>query len=199
MEPKHGVAKACANREKSVARIIRPNLTNSVTQQCLDGHSPRLFWSTRIDLEPRRVCKQPSPHVPMWSFHRFLRPLSSVRETVLGKRRFAVENATTRLCRETSGRVGDLDLPILVERDLPLFGGAQLAIDATFVFLVHCDGSARLGNTHRVLVPSRERTDFPRVAWSPCQHGGSFWSERSEVGGQMRRTPKRTTCFATTT
>ena len=99
------------------------------------------------------------------------------RAGVLGRRGFAIESAATRLCREGGARVAtnvmlrDLDLPVPVARGgrrleiiadgLPLFGGAWLAVDATLVSPLHCDGSARPGAAHTdgaVLAVARLRT-----------------------------------------
>ena len=81
------------------------------------------------------------------------------RAGVLGRRGYAVESAAGRICREAGGRVTqnimvrDLDLEHLqgpggrrldvVVDGLPLFGGAQLAIDTTLVSALRSDGSAR--------------------------------------------------------
>ena len=81
---------------------------------------------------------------------------------VLGRRGFAVESAASRVCREAGARVAtnlfvrDIDLGVPNEGDnrrlevvadgLPLFGGVQLAIDATLVSAVQGDGE-----------PTRER------------------------------------------
>ena len=96
---------------------------------------------------------------------------------VLGRRGFAVESITARLCREAGGRVSmnvlvrDLDLPVpvndarrleVVVDGLPLFGGAQLAVDSTLVSALHCDGSARRGAGDRdgvALVAARRRKE----------------------------------------
>ena len=83
------------------------------------------------------------------------------RAGVLGRRGFAVESAGARICREAGGRVvanallRDLDLVAPNPRDqrrleiladgLPLFGGAQLAVDTTLVSPLHCDGSPHPG------------------------------------------------------
>ena len=95
---------------------------------------------------------------------------------VLGRRGF-VENITTRICREAGGRVStnvlvrDLDLPVpvndtrrleVVVDGLPLFGGAQLAVDSTLVSALHCDGSARRGAGDRdgvALLAARRRKE----------------------------------------
>ena len=85
------------------------------------------------------------------------------RAGVLSKRGFALESATARICREAGGRVTtnvlvrDLDLegpgPGQVDArrlevavdGLPLFGGTQLAIDATIVSSLRGDGTVRRG------------------------------------------------------
>ena len=85
------------------------------------------------------------------------------RAGVLSKRGLALESATARISREAGGRVTtnvwvrDLDLegpgPGQVDArrlevavdGLPLFAGAQLAIDATIVSTLRGDGTARRG------------------------------------------------------
>ena len=83
------------------------------------------------------------------------------RAGVLGRRGFAPESAAARICREGGARVTtnvmvrDMDLAApnpgdarrleIVADGLPLFGGAQLAIDTTLISTSHCDGSARPG------------------------------------------------------
>ena len=75
---------------------------------------------------------------------------------VLGRRGFALESVGARICREAGARVStnvfvrDLDLLApnarrleIVAEGLPLFGGAQLAVDTTMVSAHHCDGTAR--------------------------------------------------------
>ena len=81
------------------------------------------------------------------------------RAGVLGGRGWAIENAAARICREAGGRVTtnvmvrDLGLvephvedarrlEVVVD-GLPLFGGAQLAVDTTVVSALRGDGSAR--------------------------------------------------------
>ena len=79
------------------------------------------------------------------------------RAGVLERRGFALESAAARMCREAGGRVTtnmfirDLDVAVpnalggprleVVADGLPLFGGAQLAVDTTLVFTLHADGS----------------------------------------------------------
>ena len=84
---------------------------------------------------------------------------------VLGRRGFALEGAMARICREGGARVmtnvlvRDLDLNLhdhldarrleIVADGLPLFGGAQLAIDSTLVSAIRQDGTPRPGATAR--------------------------------------------------
>ena len=102
---------------------------------------------------------------------------SCAQAGVLGRRGFALESAAARICREAGGRVAtnllvrDLDLPVppndgrrleVVVGLLPVYGGAQLAVDTTLVFALHCDGSARLGAAVRdgvALVEARRRKE----------------------------------------
>ena len=80
------------------------------------------------------------------------------RAGVLGSRGAFLESAAARVCREAGGRVStnvflrDLDLPVartdgrrleVVVDGLPLFGGAQLAVDTTLVSIVQADGRPR--------------------------------------------------------
>ena len=78
---------------------------------------------------------------------------------VLGRRGFPLENVAGRICQEAGGRVGtnvfvrDLDLPVFNNVDerrlevvvdgLPLFRGAQLAIDTTLVCPLTREGVAK--------------------------------------------------------
>ena len=77
---------------------------------------------------------------------------------MLGRRRFALESAAARICREAGGRVAanlfvrnmDLGLPLEVVVDgLPLYGGAQLAVDTTLVSTPKSDGEPRRGAADR--------------------------------------------------
>ena len=102
---------------------------------------------------------------------------SCAQAGVLGRRGFAVESAAARICREARGRVAtnvlvrDLDIPVpvndgrrleVVVDGLPLFGGAQLAVDTTLVSSLHCDGSPHRGAADvdgAVLVAARRRKE----------------------------------------
>ena len=111
---------------------------------------------------------------------------------LLARRGFAVENAVARVCREAGARVStnvmvrDLDLLApqaldgrrleVVAEGLPLFGGMQLAIDATLVSPLHCDGTARPGAAHidgvalQVARRRKERT-YPELVFQTGRHG----------------------------
>ena len=99
--------------------------------------------------------------LPVW---RPLDPCGHHRATcqvagVLGRRGFPIENAVARVCRKAGGRVTtnvrvqDMDIPPgaavdnrrleVVVDGLPLFHGAQLAMDATMVSPHWRDGTAR--------------------------------------------------------
>ena len=96
-------------------------------------------------------------HLDVFGHHR----AACARAGVLSRRGYALESVMARVCREAGGRVTtnvpvrDLDLEIADRADarrlevavdgLPLFGGAQLAIDATIVSAIRGDGSARRG------------------------------------------------------
>ena len=83
------------------------------------------------------------------------------RTGVLGRRGFALESAAARVCREAGGRVAanlfvrnmDLGLPRagdnrrleVVVDGLPLYGGAQLAVDTTLVSALKGNGEPRRG------------------------------------------------------
>ena len=85
---------------------------------------------------------------------------------VLGRRGFALECSAAQVCREAGGRVStnvmvrDLDIPgphaamdgrrlEVVADGLPLFDGAQLALDTTMVSPLHRDGTAKRGTSVR--------------------------------------------------
>ena len=94
---------------------------------------------------------------------------------VLGRRGFALESAAARICREAGGRVTtnvfvrDLDVAVPNALDgrclevadgLPLFGGAQLAVDTTLVSPLHADGSRHAADSDgAVLATARRRQE----------------------------------------
>ena len=103
---------------------------------------------------------------------------------VLGRRGYALESAGAQVCREAGGRVStnvmvrDLDvaeprvdgrrLEIVVD-GLPLFSGAQLAVDTTMVSPLHRDGTARRGaalSGEKVLEEARRRKErtYPELS-----------------------------------
>ena len=124
---------------------------------------------------------------------------------VLGRRGFALESAAARICREAGGRVtlnvrvNDLDLPPRGAQDqrrlevvadgLPLFHGAQLAIDTTMVSTEReggwCSSCAR---------EAPERDHVPRALGSerPCPFGGpGLRSGRWSVESTSFLSPRR--------
>ena len=127
------------------------------------------------------------------------------RTGVLGRRRFAIESAASRVCREGGVRVAtnvllrDLDLAVpvaqggrrleIIADGLPLFGGVQFAVVATFVSLLHCDGtgrpsSARVDGAALAVARSRKERTYPELvgrqarAWLVVLAGevGGRWS-----------------------
>ena len=154
---------------------------------------------------------------------------------VLERRGFPVESAAARVCRETGARVStnvvvrDLDILPLDRQDgrklevvadgLPLFHGAQLAIDTTIVSPLRADGTLRPGShandgaalrvarrvkTRSVLAPvgqseSKSRTSSPPGSSSSCvvaqvaHYSGMLQRKvvRDVSAGNQRRTRKR--------
>ena len=119
--------------------------------------APQLFrvLLLRPSLAPpltSRTCRCGRP-LDLRGHHRAACP----RPGVLGSRGFSLESAAARVCREARARVStnlfvrDLDLPaaphdarrLEVADGLPLFGGAQLAIDTTLVSQVRADAETR--------------------------------------------------------
>ena len=133
--------------------------------------------------------------------HRAACPLAGV----LGRRGFSLESAAAHVCREAGGRVTtnvrvqDMDvLPLhyldnrrleVVVDGLPLFRGAQLAIDTTMVSAVQSDGTARRRKerTHPELAQPHGRV---RLVVLGCEVGGR-WSEVSPILGRLATTKAR--------
>ena len=126
-------------------------LALSTSPLCLLTHFPsqvfRVILLRRLQLPlplTARICRC-GHHLDVFGHHR----AACARAGVLSRRGFALESVIARICREARGRVTtnvllrDLDLEIADRTDarwlevavdgLPLFGGAQLAIDATTV------------------------------------------------------------------
>ena len=127
-----------------------------------------------------RRLRLPLPHVPRHcrcggtldalGDHRAACPVAGV----LGPRGAPLERAAARICREGGARVAtnvllrdmNVDVPLADSRrievlanGLPLWQGAQVAVDTTFVSPVSRDGSARAGADR---VPGKAATDAGR-------------------------------------
>ena len=144
---------------------------------------------TRIELQLFRVLLLRRLRLPLPFSRRFCRCgrlLDSLghhraacsRVGVLGKRCFALESAAAKICREAGGRVAtdlfvrdlDVNVPNLMDNrrlevvadGLPLFAGAQLAVDTTLVCPLHADGTPHRGASTldgAVLVKARRRKE----------------------------------------
>ena len=127
-------------------------------------------WHSRFDAQPFRILLLRRLWLQLPSSVRNCRcglPLDSrghhraacATAGVLGRRGFALESAAARVCREAGARVSlnvrvqDMDLARpnvldnrrveIVADGLPLFMGAQLAVDTTIVSVLKRDGSVR--------------------------------------------------------
>ena len=108
----------------------------------------------------KRICGCGHPLDP-YGHHR----AACGRTGALGRRGFPLESAAARICREGGARVvpnmlvRDMDLEVPVAADarrlevvadgLPLWGGVQLAVDATLVSALRGDGNPRRGAATR--------------------------------------------------
>ena len=156
-------------------------------------------------------------HLDVFGNHR----AACARAGVLSRRGFALESVIARVCREAGGRVTtnvllrDLDLEIADRTDarrlevavdgLPLFGGAQLAIDATIVSPLRGDGSARRGAAGEdgvALTAARRRKErrYPelvgprrraRLLVAGVEVGGRWSDEAKIVVSQLARAKVR--------
>ena len=125
----------------------------------IDSSSFRTLLCRRLRLAiplSTRICRC-GRTIDHFGHHR----AACARSGVLARRGFAVESAVARICREGGGRVAtnrmirDLDLAVpnpgdlrrieVIVDGLGIFGGAQLAVDATMVSPVRADGLPRPG------------------------------------------------------
>ena len=160
-------SRACLRRDSSVST---PNRSESCC--CADCASPSPLQQMHADVAVSMTCLATTG----------LRALS--REC-WEEGSAALESAAARVCREAGGRVStnvfvrDLDIAMfnmtdsrrleVVADGLPLFGGAQLAIDTTLVSALRGDGSARRYAASRngvALVDARRRKErtYPELA-----------------------------------
>ena len=118
-------------------------------------------------------------------------------------------SVAARICREagscvsTNLLVRDMDLDVPSERwpqmevvvdGLPLFGGAQLAVDTTLVSTLHCDGTARRGAADRdgvaweqASLKERTHPDFQILSDQVTARVWWWWQARLLDDGQMKR------------
>ena len=144
-----------------------------------------------------RRLRFPMPRT--WRCGRLLDVLGHHRG-VLGRRGYALECAAAQVCREAGGRIStnvtmrDLDIPsphgavdgcrleIIVD-GLPLFDGAQLALDTT---VVHRDGTAKRGASARdgaVLQDTRRRKEMTCPELNGAGGRASIVVLAAELGG----------------
>ena len=123
---------------------------------------------------------------------------------VLGRRGFAVESAAARVCREAGARVSlkvrvqDMDLALpdaldnccleIVADGLPLFQGAQLAVDTTLVSVLRRDGVPRQRSTTQdgaALMTARRRKErvYPELTGQRGRTRLVAWPGKWEAGG----------------
>ena len=172
----------------------------------IDSHLFRVLLLRRLHLRLHHSsvrCRCGRPFDP-FGHHR----IACARTGELGRRAFAVESAGARVCREAGGRVAvnvmvrDMDIAAPDPRDgrrleivvdgLPLFGGAQFAVDSTLVSALHCDGSATAGNEGQRRGGTRSSSttqgeDLSRTGQSSSTGSvGRAGGVRSLGGGQRR-------------
>ena len=173
----------------------------SSPHQRFASHLFRVFLLRRLHLPlplSSRSCRCGRP-LDARGHHRTSCPTSGV----LGRRGFALESAAARVCREAGARVRtnvfvrDLDLLPqgvpdqrrleVVAEGLPLFHGAQLAIDTTLVSPLRADGAPHIqcadvdGAVLRQARRRKERT-YPELSGA---HGrAKLVVLAAEVGGR---------------
>ena len=185
--------------------------------------TPPSSFHARFDPQQFRVLLlrrlwQPLP--PVLRICRCGRPLNSsghhraacVTSGVLGRRGFAVESAVARVCREAGGRVScnvfvrDLDVGVPIAGDgrrlevvadgLPLFHGAQLALDATMVSPLRSDGTPHRRAAEEdgaVLHTARRRKErtYPELSG---RFGCVWWCWHAKLAGGGQRRPTTSSC-----
>ena len=161
-----------------------------------DGWVQIIRRITRIESQLFRIVLLRRLNLPLplsagVAFHSIPAPPCSLRKGWdFGKE--GVQNVTARICREAGGRVTtnvmvrDLDLAgphvadtrrlEVVVDGLPLFGGAQLAIDTTIVSTLHANGEARSAHVDGAALSAarrrKERT-YPELIGRPGRARGA--------------------------
>ena len=155
----------------------------------------QLFWVLlmrcfRLPLLPSASAGVP-PHRRIWPAPRSLR---TGREewTLCGERCCAyVQKGWRQSVMVRDMHVGMFDIRDgrrleVVADGLPLFGRAQLAVDTTLVYPLHCDDTAHRGAAHHSVRRRKERTYLELVAPRAQARFGRFW----QAGGGLKK-PRR--------
>ena len=174
----------------------------------IDSHLFRvlLFRRLHLRLHHFQCAADVAVHSTPFGHHR----AACARMEGLGRRAFAVESAGARICREAGGRVavkrdglgtwtlqhqtpGDARRLEIVVDGLPLFGGAQFAVDTTLVSELHCDGLATAGRGTMMGAALVSRLEDARrgpiLNWVGRRASVGRAAVRSPGGGQRRHAP----------
>ena len=166
------------------------------------GSMPRFSWFFS--------CGASGAHFPckllVWPSTRFAWPSPLSLGSGLGSQRILIGEAA-RVCREAGARVSlnvrvhDLDLPPLGRPDnrrieiiadgLPLFHGAQLAVDTTMVSALRADGnphrqSDAVGGATLTQARWRKELTYPKLTRSMVARALSCWRVKSADVGLMK-------------
>ena len=142
---------------------------------------------------PSPIAPLPVRPIHQFGHHR----AACARAGILGKRGFALESVIARISRAAGGRVTtnvllrELNFGLMNEADgrrlevvadgLPLFGGAQFAVDTTVVSALRSDGTARPRAAHTAGValeaaPRRKERRYPELVGSQGEKSiGGIW------------------------
>ena len=150
-----GSERALIRSQSGPGAGVSLSATPSNNHNRIESHLFRVLLQRRLRLRlplSSRFCRCGRPF-EAFGHHR----AACSRTGELGRRGFALESVGARMCRKAGGRVAtndmvrDLDIAApdpragslleIVVDGLPLFGGAQFAVDTTLVFPLHCDGT----------------------------------------------------------
>ena len=164
------------------------------------------LWPISCQSSPWQVCHSPTAECGRLLDVRGHHRAACAVVGVLGRRGYPLESAAARVCREAGARVStnvlvrDLDILPLDRQDgrklevvadgLPLFHGAQLAIDTTIVSPLRADGTPRPGSHARdgVALRAAQRAKtrtYPEL--TGMSDGHDSWCLRPKSGVGQRR------------